>query len=99
MDLKGNAQKKFIFERELDEECYSYGWGRGLMKASDLYSQNLTMKEEIEKYKIKLNSYREEIKRLHNIINDNNIDDKLNVQMSDSLSDDIFDDADEINEK
>jgi len=60
MDLVGNPKKIFIFQRKLEDECFTYGWGRGLRCASQLYADNLNLEDEndilyykMEKYKKK----------------------------------------------
>ena len=45
MDLEGIPKQKFIFQQSLNQECYSWGWGRGLTKATNLYGENLMMKK------------------------------------------------------
>ena len=102
--MDSNQNKISIFQDELNQECYSYGWGRGLKKATSLYSDNLMMKDKIKNYEIKLNSYRKEIKKLNNIINKNNLTDVLisnsipinySFEEGDEDDDKLFDNADE----
>jgi len=66
MDRVGIPRDVFIFERKLNKECYSYGWGRGLTRACNLYGNNLHMKDYIF-------NLQNENERLKKILNDNNI--------------------------
>mgnify|MGYP000486392259 FL=1 len=68
MDLEGNEKKVFIFERKLDQECYTYGWGRGLRCAANLYRDNLSLEEDNEILHNKLDKYKKEIERLQTIL-------------------------------
>ena len=49
LDPKDIQQKLVTFEQNLNEECYTYGWGRGLRCALNLYSDNLNLEEENDK--------------------------------------------------
>ena len=68
MDPKDIQQKLFTFEQNLNEECYTYGWGRGLRCALNLYSDNLNLEEENDILYSKMNKYKQESIRLQEII-------------------------------
>ena len=73
------------FKQSLNNECYSFGWGRGVRIASNLYEDNLRLEIENEKMEVKLIEHKKEIKRLQDIITDGI--NELSVNMiSDSLS-------------
>ena len=61
MDLEGNERKVFIFERKLDQECHTYGWGRGLRCAANLYRDNLSLEEDNEILKETVRSLQAEV--------------------------------------
>jgi len=93
MDLEGNERKVFIFERKLDKECYTYGWGRGLRCAANLYRDNLSLEEDNEILHNKLDKYKKEIERLQSIISkgvDEMSENLLSVSMSTVTSNDIL---------
>jgi len=93
MDLEGNEKKVFIFERKLDKECYTYGWGRGLRCATNLYRDNLSLEEDNEILHNKLDKYKKEIERLQSIISkgvDEMSENLLSVSMSTVTSNDIL---------
>jgi regulator of replication initiation timing len=73
------------FKQSLNNECYSFGWGRGVRIASNLYEDNLRLEIENEKMQTKLDEHKKEIKRLQDIITGGI--NELSVNMiSDSLS-------------
>ena len=41
------SQDSLEFKNELHQECYSYGWGRGLQRAMFLYEENQRLKLKI----------------------------------------------------
>ena len=52
--------KVILFQKELEEECYTYGWNRAMQSAAQLYVNNISIEEEndilyykMEKYKNK----------------------------------------------
>jgi|TARA_B110000971_G_scaffold216321_1_gene251168 hypothetical protein len=93
MDLEGNERKVFIFERKLDQECHTYGWGRGLRCAANLYRDNLSLEEDNEILHNKLDKYKKEIERLQSIISkgvDEMSENLLSVSMSTVTSNDIL---------
>jgi len=78
-------EKVYIFEQNLNKECYSYGWGRGIRTASNLYSDNLEIQEELDKHKMKIDVYKKEINRLQSVITEGIDEFSLNM-ISDSMS-------------
>jgi len=93
MDLEGNEKKVFLFERKLGQECHTYGWGRGLRCASNLYEDNLNLEQEIEILHNKLDKYKKEIERLQSILSigvDEMSENLLSVSMSTVTSNDIL---------
>ena len=67
MDLVGNPKKVFIFERKLEDECYTYGWGRGLRCASQLYADNLHLEEENDILYYKMEKYKDKYETMIDI--------------------------------
>jgi len=45
---EGYSNETYKFQEELQQECFSYGWGRGIKKAMSLHDENLKLKKEIE---------------------------------------------------
>ena len=41
------SSDSLIFKEQLQQECYSYGWGRGLQRAMFLYEENQRLKLQI----------------------------------------------------
>jgi len=75
MDLVGNPKKIFIFQRKLEDECHTYGWGRGLRCASQLYADNLNHEEENDILYYKMEKYKDKYEmmidiEMKSIIND-----------------------------
>ena len=68
LDPKDIQQKLVTFEQNLNEECYTYGWGRGLRCALNLYSDNLNLEEENDILYYKMNKYKNESKKLQEMI-------------------------------
>ena len=73
------------FKRSLNDECYSFGDGRAMRTACNLYEDNLRMEKELDRYKLKLALHEKEIDRLQRIIT-NGIDEMSVNMISDSLS-------------
>jgi|TARA_B110000046_G_scaffold112197_1_gene119310 hypothetical protein len=48
LDRKELRDKVFKFERKLDNECGTYGWGRGLRTACRLYQENLELENKMD---------------------------------------------------
>ena len=71
-----------IFERDLNRECCSYGWGRGIIRAKKLYMKTLEQENEI-------NILRKRISDM--------LDDKNNYMIHDYIVEnpEIFEDAEE----
>ena len=51
--VKKIQDKVLYFDKELNRECDTHGWGRGLRIASSLYKENLELENKLE-YKDKL---------------------------------------------
>ena len=64
MDLVGNPKKIFIFQRKLEDECFTYGWGRGLRCASQLYADNLNLEDENDILYYKMEKYKKKYEML-----------------------------------
>lgn len=63
---KDLEDKVFHFERALDKECHIYGWGRGLLKATQLYKENILLESELEECNIKIQEYQKLVEKLKN---------------------------------
>tara|TARA_Y100001970_G_scaffold202354_1_gene246321 strand:- start:2762 stop:3091 length:330 start_codon:yes stop_codon:yes gene_type:complete len=48
LDREELRDKVFKFERNLDRECSTYGWGRGLRTACRLYQENLELEHKMD---------------------------------------------------
>lgn len=48
------SQDSLEFKNELHQECYSYGWGRGLTRSMYLYEKNKRLELELKQLKMKL---------------------------------------------
>ena len=77
MNSEDIQEKIFIFERNLNEECYTYGWGRGLRRALNLYEENLNLEEENDILYYKMDKYKKASQRLQKIV-DSEIKDVMN---------------------
>lgn len=64
LDPKELNDKVFWFERGLDRECHTYGWGRGLRKACSLYKENLELENRLEKKNKLIQDYKNRIEEL-----------------------------------
>ena len=69
------------FKQSLNQECYSFGWGRGIRIACNLYEDKIKMDQEILRNEEKLAAYKKEIDRLQEIITEG-----INEMTSDLLS-------------
>lgn len=78
MDLEGIQKKVFTFERKLNEECYTYGWGRGLRCAANLYEENLNLEEENDILYYKMEKYKNKYETMIDIEIKSIIDDLTN---------------------
>lgn len=63
---KDLEDKVFHFERALDRECHTYGWGRGLRKAAQLYKENILLESELEECNNKIKEYQNLVEKLKN---------------------------------
>jgi len=82
---KSLKKKVSEFEIWFDNQCYNYGYGKGVRTASNLYSDNLEMQNELEICNLKIEAYKKEINRLQSVIT-GGIDDFTIDMISDSLS-------------
>jgi len=68
MNPENIREKVIIFQKELEDECYTYGWYRAMQSAAQLYVNNLSIEEENDILYYKMNKYKKESKKLHGII-------------------------------
>ena len=73
------------FKQTLNQECYSFGNGRGIRVACNLYEENLKLEKELKKSNQKLEAYKKEIDRLQEIVTEGINEFSVNM-VSDSLS-------------
>lgn len=71
--------KVFKFERNLDRECGTYGWGRGLRTACRLYQENLELEHKMDQK----NQLIEEYKSLLRIASESKKKDDINLEQKD----------------
>ena len=68
-------EKVILFQKELEEECYSYGWHRAMQSAAQLYVNNLSLEEENDILYYKMEKYKDKYEmmidiEMKSIIND-----------------------------
>ena len=73
------------FRRSLNDECDSFGSGRGMRVACDLYEENIQLESELRKKDETIKFYKKEIDRLQGIITEG-INELSADMISDSLS-------------
>jgi len=67
-------EKVILFQKELEEECYSYGWHRAMESAAQLYVNNISLEEENDILYYKMKKY----KKKYEMIIENEIKDIMN---------------------
>ena len=67
-------EKVILFQKELEEECYSYGWHRAMESAAQLYVNNISLEEENDILYYKMTKY----KTKYEMIIENEIKDIMN---------------------
>ena len=73
------------FKQSLNQECYSFGDGRGIRVACNLYEENLKLEKELQKSNMKLEAHKKEIDRLQEVITEGINEFSVNL-VSDTLS-------------
>ena len=67
MDPEIISNKVLLFQRELEDECYTYGWSRALQSASQLYVNNLNIEEENDILFYKMDKYKNKYEKMIDI--------------------------------
>ena len=60
-------EKVILFQTELEEECYSYGWHRAMQSAAQLYVNNLSLEEENDILYYKMEKYKDKYETMIDI--------------------------------
>jgi len=60
--------KVFWFERSLDKECFTYGWGRGLRKATQLYKENIILENDLNQKEKEIRLHKQKIEHLRMLL-------------------------------
>jgi len=68
IDDKSLEDKAFWFERALDKECCTYGWGRGLRKATQLYKENILLENDLKQKENELKIQKQKIEHLRMLL-------------------------------
>jgi len=68
MNCEDIRDKIFIFQKKIEDECYTYGWGRAIRCASQIYADNLNLEAENDILFYKMDKYKSETQRLKKMI-------------------------------
>lgn len=68
IDDKDLEDKAFWFERALDKECCTYGWGRGLRKAKQLYKENIILENVLKQKENEMRLQKQKIEHLRMLL-------------------------------
>ena len=67
-------EKVILFQKELEDECYSYGWHKAMQSAAQLYVNNLSLEYENDILYYKMAKY----KKKYEMMIENEIKDIMN---------------------
>jgi len=62
-------KKVILFQKELEEECYTYGWHRAIQSAAQLYVNNISIEEENDNLYYKMEKYKKNSQNLQRTVN------------------------------
>ena len=67
MDPEIISNKVLLFQKELEEECYTYGWNRAMQSAAQLYVNNISLEEENDILYYKMEKYKDKYETMIDI--------------------------------